>query len=442
MRTDETGRALQRLAADKIRFIRLQFTDIQGRLKNVSLPASRCEKAFREGIWFDGSSIEGFARIEVSDMLLVPDPATYSIIPWSSRDAREARFVCDVMDYSKNPFTGDPRSVLRKVLEQARGTGFDFFTGPEMEFWLFKTCREKPGAQFHDNGGYFDICPVDNGENVRRDIVLALTSMGYTIEASHHEVSQSQHEISFRYGPALATADRIATFKYVARTIARHYGVIASFIAKPKSGINGNAMHVHVSLYKEGKNVFYGPDKPHEISDTALTFIGGLLAHAKGLCRIANPTINSYKRLTPGYEAPSMISWSTANRSALVRIPAARGNGTRIELRNPDAMCNPYLLLAGILAAGMDGIRRGIEPPAYADGNVYGHPPSRTDRFAQDILPGDLKSAHECLLEDRLLCDTLGTHIVDGLTRIAELECEAFRTAVHPWELRQYFQVS
>ncbi len=442
MRTDETGRALKQLAADKVRFVRLQFTDIQGQLKSVSLPISRCKKAFREGIWFDGSSIEGFARIEESDMLLVPDLTTYCIIPWSHGHAREARFICDVREYSGNAFAGDPRSVLKRTLEQARGTGFDFFTGPEMEFWLFKTSREKPGAQFHDSGGYFDLCPADSGEDVRRDIVLTLSNMGYTIEASHHEVAQSQHEISFRYGPALVTADRITTFKYVARTIALQYGLIASFIAKRKAGINGNAMHVHASLYKGGKNAFFDPNEPREISDTAKKFIGGLLAHAKALCRIANPTINSYKRLTPGYEAPSTVSWSTANRSALVRIPAARGNGTRIELRNPDAMCNPYLLLAGILAAGMDGIRRGTEPPEYTEGNVCGLLSSHSNRVPPDMLPGDLQTAHECLLADRLLCDTLGTHIVDGLTRIAEMECEAFRTAVHPWELRQYFQAA
>ncbi len=258
--------------------------------------------------------------------------------------------------------------------------------------------------------------------------------MGYVIEASHHEVSVGQHEISFRYGPALVTADRIMTFKYVARTVAMQHGVMASFIAKPKAGINGNAMHIHASLFRDGRNKFFDPDRPDGLSDTALMFIGGLLAHAKGLCRIANPTINSYKRLTPGYEAPTTVSWSMADRSALVRVPVARDKGTRIELRNPDAMCNPYLLLAGILAAGMDGIRRQIMPPAGISAGAGEIPP--------DKLPRDLQEANACLLAAPLLCDMLGSHSVDHLVRIAEIECEKFRTAVHPWELRQYFQAA
>ena len=442
MEADWHNRALQQMDIDKIRSVRLQFTDILGHLKNVSIPVQQCKKAFREGIWFDGSSIEGFARIDESDMFLVPDPATYTIIPWTLKDAREARFLCNVMDCSGKPFEGDPRSVLIKALEDTRGSGYEFFTGPEMEFWLFEKSAAQPMALFHDRGGYFDLSPADHGVEIRRGIILALEKMGYSIEASHHEVSCGQHEISFRYGHALATADRITTFKYVARTIAMQSGVIASFIAKPKAGINGNAMHVHASLYRNGRNAFFDPDAPHEVSGTALMFIGGLLLHAKGFCRIANPTINSYKRLTPGYEAPCNASWSLADRSALVRVPAARGNGTRIELRNPDAMCNPYLLLAGILAAGMDGIRRGILPPESTGGNGYDHPRSQNEGACTDVLPGDLEEAQECLLADRLLCDTLGVQVVEGLTRIAAMECEAFRTAVHPWELRRYFQAA
>lgn len=440
MQADEPGHVLTQLAADRIRFVRLQFTDIQGRLKNVSLPVSLCRKAFRDGIWFDGSSIGGFARIEESDMFLMPDPATYCIIPWSPSRSREARFICNVMDSQGKPFGGDPRFVLMKTVERTRKTGFEFFTGPEMEFWLFGRPSDTSGIRLHDNGGYFDLFPADNGVEIRRDIVLALSRMGFTVEASHHEVSGSQHEISLRYGPALATADRIVTFKYVARTIALQHGVMASFLAKPRKGINGNAMHIHASLFRNGKNAFTRSDGSGGISETAIKFIGGLLAHAKGLCRLANSTINSYKRLTPGYEAPCIISWSTVNRSALVRVPAAKGDATRIEFRSPDAMGNPYLLLAGMLAAGMDGIQREIIPPESTGGTMYNLPRSRNREVPGYQLPGDLAKAHECLLADRLLCNTLGRHIVDGLTRITEMECEAFRTAVHPWEIQQYFQ--
>ncbi len=434
MPADETRLVHEQLAADRIRFVRLQFADILGHVKNISLPVSQCEKAFQEGIWFDGSSIEGFTRVDESDLFLVPDPKTYCPIPWSSGKTREARFICNVTDSQKKPFAGDPRFVLATVLENVRDAGFDFFTGPELEFWLFKSSPVRPRADFHDQGGYFDLCPADSGVDIRRRIILALEKMGYVIEASHHEVSNSQHEISFRYGPALATADRIMTFKYVARTVAMQHGVIASFIAKPKTGINGNAMHVHASLFRDGRNDFFDPDLPDGLSDTARMFIGGLLAHAKGLCRIANPTINSYKRLTPGYEAPSTVSWSMADRSALVRVPAARGMSTRVELRNPDAMCNPYLLLAGILAAGMDGVRQKIMPPAGIGAGADGGP--------SDMLPRDLQEANACLLADPLLCDTLGSHAIDCLARIAEDECKEFRTAVHPWELRHYFQAA
>jgi glutamine synthetase len=442
MRRDETGLLLEQIAADDVRFVRLQFTDIEGRLKNVSVPASRCEKALTDGIWFDGSSIEGFARIEESDMLLVPDPSTYCVLPWNPEKAREARLICDIRDYSGKPFAGDPRHVLKLALAGARDMGFDFLTGPELEFWLFKTSSLKPQADFHDDGSYFDLFPVDNGVEIRRDIVLTLTEMGFGIEASHHEVAKSQHEICIKYGPALATADRIVTFKHVARTIALKYGVLASFIAKPKAGINGNALHIHSSLVRNGRNVFYDPDAPHQISDTALRYIGGLLAHARGLCRIANPTINSFKRLTPGYEAPCTVSWSEANRSALVRVPAARGEGTRVELRNPDAMCNPYLLLAGMLTAGMDGIRNGILPPDSTNKNVYDCSERERERLHMRMLPADLMEAHECLLADNLLCDMLGRHIVDGLTRISDIECQSFRTAVHPWEIARYFHTT
>jgi glutamine synthetase len=306
------------------------------------------------------------------------------------------------MDMEGQPSRDDPRGILGRALDDARQEGYDLFTGPEMEFWLFDAPRKRSPALFHDQGTYFDLFPADNGVDIRREIVLALTDLGYQVEASHHEVARGQHEIPFRYGPALATADRIVTFREVARAVAARYGATASFIAKPEAGINGNAMHIHASLRKDGKNAFFDPAAPDGISRTALFFIGGLLAHAKGLCRVANPTINSYKRLTPGYEAPCTISWSTANRSALVRVPAARGEGTRVELRNPDAMANPYLLLAAMLAAGMDGVRRRLEPRAITTGNAYTLPEADSQTGGGEMLPGTLEAAQACLWNDRL----------------------------------------
>lgn len=444
MQQETSAQIIHRIAADDVRIIRFLYTDIRGTVKNITLPAAGCTKAFQDGLELDGSLIDGTGTCGKTSLVLVPDPATYRTIPNSSGKTREAQCICDVMDGNNTPYPADPRGILRRVLDRTKEEGYEFFTGPEMEFWLFGAAGKRSSSPFHDNGTYFDLFPADNGVDIRREIVLTLTGMGYQIEASHHEVGRGQHEIPFRYGPALATADRIITFREVARNIARTFKATASFIAKPEAGMNGNAMHIHASLKKDGRNAFFDPRAPEKISKTAVMFIGGLLAHARGLCRIANTTINSYKRLTPGYEAPCTISWSTVNRSALIRIPAARGEGTRIELRNPDAMGNPYLLLAGMLAAGMDGVRREIIPPARIAGDAYSFPGSvrKSGGRDLDLLPQSLGEAQECLVSDRLLCDTLGVDVIEALARIAADETVSFDATVHPWEIRRYFPFS
>ncbi|MDD1717614.1 MAG: type I glutamate--ammonia ligase [Methanoregulaceae archaeon] len=438
MAQDVVGQMLERIDADLIKFVRLQFTDIVGQPKNVAIPVEQAEKALTEGIWFDGSSIEGFARIEESDMLLKPDPNTYAILPWRPADARVARFICDVCTYGGKPFEGDPRYILKKTIAEAAKLGFTFNTGPELEFFLFKMVNGQPSVGFQDYGGYFDLAPSDLAEDVRRDIVFALTQMGFEIEASHHEVAESQHEIDFKYSTALDTADKVITFKFTAKTLALKEGLHATFMAKPIGGINGSGMHTHGSLAKNGKNAFYDPKGPKELSTTALHYIGGLLKHAKAITRIANPTINSYKRLVPGYEAPVYISWSNTNRSALVRVPAARGNSTRAEFRSPDPMCNPYLTFAAMLAAGLDGIKNKIEPPESTDVNIYHLSEAERRKLGIEMLPGSLVEANEYLMKDKVLCGTLGPHVVENLDRITQIETDAFRLTVHPWELDRY----
>ena len=438
MSPDTISEMLERIEQGNVRFLRLQFTDLLGLPKNVAIPAVQAEKALTDGIGFDGSSIEGFVRIEESDMLLKPDPATYAVLPWRPHENAVARFVCDVTGPDGRPFEGDPRHVLSRAMEDAARDGFVFNTGPELEFFLFKMLEGRPTTQFQDVGGYFDLAPTDLAEDVRREIVLALTEMGFEIEASHHEVAESQHEIDFKYSDALRTADNVITFKFAAKTIALMRGLHASFMAKPIYGINGSGMHTNCSLAKDGKNAFFDPDAPIQISETCLHFIGGLLKHAPAITRIANPTINSYKRLVPGYEAPCYVSWSASNRSALVRVPAPRGNSTRVEFRSPDPTCNPYLAFAAMLAAGMEGIREEIEPPTGVNRNIYHMTSAERERDGIGMLPGDLAEAHRALLADDLICKALGPHVVEALTSVTNAEWDAYRTMVHPWELDRY----
>jgi len=434
----EISRMLERIEKDGVKFIRLQFSDIQGQIKNVAIPAGQAEKALTQGISFDGSSIEGFARIEESDMLLRPDLSTYSVLPWRPEETRVARFICDVYMPDGTPFQGDPRYILKKTLEEAAEMGYSFNTGPELEFFLFKMINGEPSIEFQDHGGYFDLAPTDLAENVRRDIILALTEMGFEIEASHHEVAKSQHEIDFKYGDALKTADNVVTFRFVTKTIALLNNLHATFMAKPVYGINGSGMHVNCSLFKDGKNAFFDPDTPNQLSTVSQHFIAGVLNHAKSITRVANPTVNSYKRLIPGYEAPVYIAWSASNRTALVRVPAPRGNSTRIELRSPDPTCNPYLTFASILAAGIEGIKNEIEPPADANKNIFNMSETERQQAHIDTLPGDLITANRHFMGDELLCNTFGKHVTEGLNSIADMEWDSYRTAVHPWEVEQY----
>ena len=348
---------------NNVEFIRLQFTDMFGIMKNVAITLSQLEKALDNDCMFDGSSIDGFVRIDESDMYLHPDYDTWTIFPWRKhQNAQTARLICSVYKSdNETPFMGDPRNVLQKVMDEAAEMGFGFNVGPECEFFLFKLDENgNPTLETGDEGGYFDLNPIDHGENCRRDICLALEDMGYTIEASHHEVAEGQHEIDFQFGDVMLSADRVMTFKHVVKTYAAKHGLHATFMPKPIYGINGSGMHTNMSLYylKDGKNAFDDPNGEMGLSETAYNFIAGIMAHIRGIAAFSNPTVNSYKRLVPGYEAPSYLVWSASNRSCLVRIPAARGKGTRVELRCPDPTCNPYLEMALCLAAGLDGIKQ------------------------------------------------------------------------------------
>jgi glutamine synthetase len=438
MANTDVTKLLERIKKDDVQFVRLQFTDVMGMPKNAAIPVEQVEKSLTEGTWFDGSSIEGFTRIEESDMLLKADPASYAVLPWRPAEGKVARFVCDVYTYGNKPFEGDPRYALKKTMAEAAKMGYTFNTGPELEFFLFNLINGKPSTEFSDTGAYFDLAPNDASENVRREIVLSLRQMGFEIEMSHHEVAASQHEINFKYTDAVTTADRVITQKYATKAIALKYGLHASFMAKPIAGINGSGMHTHGSLSKGGKNAFADADAKKGLSQTALYYIGGILKHAKAITRVANPTINSYKRLVPGYEAPCYITWSDANRSALVRVPAARGNGTRAEFRSPDPMCNPYLTFACMLAAGLDGVKNKIMPPDSTDVNIYHLTEKERRKMKIDMLPGSLADSQAHLMNDKVLCDALGSHIVENLANIAEAETDAFRLAVHPWELDRY----
>jgi len=439
MSDKEVKEMIARVKSDGVQFIRLQFTDIFGIPKNVAIPVEQIEKALTDGIWFDGSSIEGFTRIDESDMILKPDISTYAILPWRPSEKKVARFICDVYTYGNKPFDGDPRFVLRRNLEEAAKLGFTFNTGPELEFFVFQRDEEsEPTTKFVDHGGYFDLAPSDRAEDLRREIVLALTDMGFEIEASHHEVADSQHEIDFKYGDALSVADKVITFKFAAKTLALLNNMHITFMAKPISRINGTGMHTHGSLSKDGKNSFFDANADKQLSETALYYIGGLMKHAKAITRLGNPTINSYKRLVPGYEAPVYITWSAANRSAMIRVPAARGNSTRAELRSPDPTCNPYLLFAAMIAAGLDGIKNKIMPPASTDVNIYHMTEEERQKRGIEMLPGSLKEANDELLKDKVICDALGSHVVENLTSIAEAETDAYTLSVHRWEIDRY----
>jgi len=431
---------IQSVRENDIHFIRLQFTDIFGTIKNISITESQLEKALDNEIMFDGSSIEGFVRIEESDQNLRPDLSTFSILPWRSQ-SRVARLICDIYTPAGVPFEGDPRYILCRTLAKAAELGYSMNVGPECEFFLLKTDEEgRPIMSAQDSAGYFDLGPADLGENARRDMCLALEQMGFEIEASHHEVAEGQHEIDFRYSDALTTADNVMTFKMALRSIAKSHGLFASFMPKPFYGINGSGMHTNMSLSNiaDGSNAFSDQDDRLGLSKVAYSFITGLMKHARSLSLITNPLVNSYKRLVPGYEAPVYISWSAQNRSALIRVPHTTPQATRIEMRNPDLGCNPYLSFSCILAAGLDGVLNELTPPPETRNNIFDMTPAEREAAGIASLPPNLEDAIACFEEDDLLKDTLGPHITRVLLDAKRKEWDEYRAQVHQWELDNY----
>lgn len=430
---------LRLVQEEDVEFIRLQFTDMFGTLKNVAITSSQLERALNNQCMFDGSSIEGFVRIEESDMYLYPDLDTLTIFPWRPQQGKVARLICDVYRPNGQVFTGDSRYILKRAVKEAADMGYTFEVGPECEFFLFHTDDNgQPTTITHEKAGYFDLGPVDLGENARRDMVLTLEEMGFEVEASHHEVAPAQHEIDFHYDEALAAADNIMTFKLAVKTIAKRHGLHASFMPKPKEGINGSGLHINMTLLKDGKNVFSDPEDSLGLSREAYYFIGGLMRHMKGMAAITNPLVNSYKRLVPGFEAPVYIAWSTTNRSSLIRIPAERGEHTRIELRSPDPSANPYLVLAACLRAGLDGIRGKILPPAAVDKNIFEMTDQEKEKEGIDSLPGSLLEAVWELEKDELLKQVLGEHMSQGYIRAKKQEWDQYRRHGSAWELEQY----
>lgn len=422
-----------------VEFIRMQFTDIFGQMKNVAITRAQLEKALNNQIMIDGSSIEGFTRIHESDQYLHPDLDTFVILPWRPQHERVARLICDVYNPDGTPFVGDPRHVLKNVLDKAAKLGYTFNVGPECEFFLFDTDEHgRPTTQTSDEAGYFDLGPLDHGEGTRREICIALEAMGFEIEASHHEVAAGQHEIDFKYADALTAADNIMTFKLAVKTIAQRNGLHATFMPKPIFGMNGSGMHTNMSLFKDRKNIFFDENGERKLSREAYSFIAGLLEHAKSLVAVTNPLVNSYKRLVPGYEAPVYLAWSASNRSALIRIPAARGQSTRVELRCPDPSCNPYLALAVCLAAGLDGIERGLVPPEEVTENIFSMDARTRADNGIDNLPGTLFEALELMKRDPLMADTLGPHAYESFLAGKYHEWDTYRTQVTEWEIEQY----
>lgn len=438
--TGVTASDLLELAeAHQVRFLRLQFTDILGVIKNVELPASQFRKALNGDIMFDGSSIEGFVRVEESDMLLAPDLSTFQIFPWGDPSARVARLICDVNMPDGTAFTGDPRGVLKRQLAKAAALGYTMNAGMEAEFFLFKPSVDgRPSTETHDVGGYFDLAPVDQGEEARRAMVDVLEQLGYEVEAAHHEVAHGQHEIDFRYADALRTADNISTFRFVVKQVARRFGLEASFMPKPVFGQNGSGMHTHQSLFRLGQNSFWDPKAEWELSRVALHYIGGLLRHARGMCAVTNPLVNSYKRLVPGFEAPVNVAWSMRNRSPMIRVPERRGAGTRVELRTPDPSANPYLALTVMLAAGMDGLATDADWREPINTNIYEMSHRERRRLRVDDLPHDLNEACDELEKNEILTAALGEHITQHFLTAKREEWRDYNAQVTRWELERY----
>jgi glutamine synthetase len=447
METIDRGKetVLERAKKDGVKFVDLQFTDLFGTVKSVTIPVEQLGESLEKGTWFDGSSIEGFTRICESDMYLMPDPSTYAVIPWKvAENISVARVVCDVYTSDGKPFDGDPRYILKRTMERAEKEGFIFNTGPELEFFLFKSEDGHVGVLPHDIGGYFDLS-LDQAYGVRRDMILALEKFGIKVEMSHHEVAAGQHEIDFKYGDALTTADNTITLKFTFKAIARKHGLYASFMPKPIFGINGSGMHVHQSFFdKKGKNVFYDASDKYRLSKTAYSFIAGQLHYVREISAIVAPTVNSYKRLVCGYEAPVYICWGQRNRSALIRVPsysAGREQSARAELRCPDPSCNPYLAFAVMLSAGLDGIKKGMKPPEPVEEDVYEFEDSKLEKFYIKTLPGSLGEALSELKGSKLVKEALGVHAFDQYLRNKTAEWDEYRIHVTDWELNKYLEV-
>ncbi|NCU17141.1 type I glutamate--ammonia ligase [Pallidibacillus pasinlerensis] len=433
-----------RLAKEQeVSFIRLQFTDILGTIKNVEIPFNQLPKALDNKMMFDGSSIEGFVRIEESDMYLYPDLDTWVIFPWTAGRGKVARLICDIYNADGTPFAGDPRNNLKRVLKEMEEMGFTHFNlGPEPEFFLFKLDEYgEPTLELNDHGGYFDLAPTDLGENCRKEIVVELEEMGFEIEASHHEGAPGQHEIDFKYADAISACDNIQTFKLVVKTIARDFGLHATFMPKPLYGISGSGMHFNLSLFKGNENVFYDPDGELQLSDLAYQFMAGIIKHAPGYTAITNPIVNSYKRLVPGYEAPVYVAWSAKNRSPLVRIPTSRGPSTRVELRSVDPSANPYLAMAVLLKAGLEGIKNKLTPPAPVNRNIYEMTKEERKEAGIISLPDTLHFALEELRKDEIIKEALGEHIYTNFVEAKEIEWNIFRSYVTNWEREHYLKL-
>jgi glutamine synthetase len=433
---------LERAEAQRVKFLRLQFTDILGVIKNVEVPDRQFQEALDGHLMFDGSSIEGFVRIEESDMYLRPDLSTFQVFPWTDPSgARVGRLICDIANPDGTPFAGCPRTTLKRVIALAADRGLTMKAGPETEFFLFLRRDGRPTTDTHDAASYFDLAPVDLGEDVRREIVLALEQMGMLVEAAHHEVAPGQHEIDFHYDDVLATADNVSTCRFIVKNVALRNNLHATFMPKPIFGVNGSGMHTHQSLFEGDRNAFFDEGAEWQLSRTCLHYIGGLLRHAKGYCAITNPLVNSYKRLVPGYEAPTAIAWSEKNRSPLVRVPASRGKGTRIECRMPDPACNPYLALAVMLRAGLEGIDQQIDPGPPVNKNIYKMSHRERRHLRIDDLPANLSEALDEFEKDDLVRDTLGEHIFQHFLEAKREEWADYISHVSPWEMERYLGV-
>jgi glutamine synthetase len=433
---------LERAEREGVKFLRLQFTDILGVIKNVEVPDRQFAEALDGQVLFDGSSIEGFVRIEESDMYLKPDLATFQVLPWpDASGAKVGGVTCDIANPDGTPFEGCPRSALKRAIARAKAMDLRMVAGPEAEFFLFQRRDGSPTTLTHDTAGYFDLAPVDQGEDVRREIVLALEQMGFLVEAAHHEVAPGQHEVDFRYDDVLATADNISTFRFIVKNVALRNGLHATFMPKPIFGVNGSGMHTHQTLLTHGKNAFFDAAREWQLSTTCLHYIGGLLRHARGYCAITNPLVNSYKRLVPGHEAPTAIAWSEKNRSPLVRVPAARGDSTRVELRLPDPSCNPYLALTVMLRAGLDGVVQELDPGPPVNKNIFKMSHRERRHLRIDDLPTNLSEALDELEKSDLVRDALGEHIFEHFLAAKRGEWDDYSRHVSPWERDRYLSI-